>query len=137
MTRGRKDWLARHLSLPVSTPLIGFTLAVLACTHSTSMAGADLPQSLQDKLDPSLIRRLNDLRAGGSSDQPVSVLVRTTAVIGPDQERQLEHFGMTIHSKSGIILSATLPASSIPAVAALDYIDRLELARRLSPRETP
>ena len=137
MTRGRKAWLLRHLSFPTSTLLIGFTLAVLACAHSSSMAGAEFPPSLRDKLDPPLLRRLGDARAGGPADQPVSVLVRTTAVIGPDQERQLEKLGMTIHSKSGIILSATLPVSSIPAVAALDYIVRLELARRLSPREAP
>jgi hypothetical protein len=137
MIRGPKEGACRHLPHATSLLLIGYTLAALACSPHSSSAGTGYPPSIYDKLDPSLLRRLDDLRSGGPSEQPVSVLVRTTTVIGPDQERQLEKLGMMIHSKSGIILSATLPVSSIPAVAALDYIVRLELAKRVSPREAP
>lgn len=129
--------LTRHLPLATLTVLIGFTLAALSCTHSSSFAGGDYSPALHDKLDPPLLRRLDELHALGQTDQPISVLVRTATEISPDQESQLKRLGVTIHSKSGIILSATLPVSSIPAVAALDFIVRLELARRLKPREAP
>ncbi|HUJ78899.1 MAG TPA: hypothetical protein VLY45_01140 [Nitrospiria bacterium] len=133
----RIDTVTRHLSNATTTVLIGFTLAALACSHSSSLAGGEFPPAVLDKLDPALRHRMDELRARGQSDQRLSVLVRTAADISPDQEGQLERLGMTIHSTSGVILSATLPASSIPTAAALDYIVRIELAKRLKPREAP
>jgi hypothetical protein len=127
--------LIRKLPRILSTAATGVALAALACSSSSSIAPAEPPPSIQAKLGPALLHRLNDIGSLGRSDQLLDVLVRTATEIDPNQDRQLERLGMTIRSKSGIILSATLPASSIPEVAALDFIVRIELAKRLKPRE--
>jgi len=129
--------LIRSLPPICLTALTGVVLAALACSGLSPSTLAAPPPSIQAKLDPTLLRRLNDINRRGQSDQRLSVLVRTASDITPDQERQLGRLGMTIRSKSGIILSATLPASSILTVAALNFIVRLELAKRLKPREVP
>ena len=115
------------------TGAISLIVAAPACVHSS--AQENLPPSVQAKLDPALLHRLEELNQLGRLEQPLSVLVRTTSEISPDQERLLERRGMTIRSKSGIILSATLPAASIQDVAGLDFIARIELSKRLKPRE--
>jgi hypothetical protein len=127
--------LIRSLPQILSTAVTSVVLAALACSASSSITPAEPPPSIQAKVDPALLRRLNDISRRGQSDQLLNVLVRTTTEIDPDQDRQLERLGMTIRSKSSIILSATLPASSILEVAALDFIVRIELAKRLKPRE--
>jgi hypothetical protein len=126
--------LIRTLPRILAAAVTSVALVACACSSSSSLA-PEPPPSIQAKLDPALFRRLNDINRLGHSEQLVNVLVRTATEINPDQDRQLEQLGMTIQSKSGIMLSATLPASSIPEVAALDFIVRIELAKRLKPRE--
>lgn len=113
---------------------IGVVCVSLACSCSSSIARGDLAPSIRSKLDPALHRRLEELRQQGRSDQRLSVLVRTTSEAGPEQRRTLERFGMTIRSKSGTVISATIPAASIPDVAELDYVVRIELSKQLTPR---
>lgn len=114
--------------------LIGLVFLMLACSHAPSVSQS-LPSSSRSKLDPLLLRRLDELNGLGQSDQQIAVLVRTVSEISPDQEHRLERLGVTIHSKLGVILSAVLPARSIPDAAQLDFIVRIELAKRLKPRE--
>jgi hypothetical protein len=127
--------LIRGLPRILSVSVTRVALAALACSASCSIAPAEPPPSIQAKLDPALLHRLNDTGGRGKSDQLLNVLVRTAARITPDQRRRLERLGVTIRSQSGIMLSATLPAASVPEVAALDFIVRIELAKRLKPRE--
>jgi hypothetical protein len=130
-----KAMLIRSLPPSCLTALTGVVLAALACCDVSPLTPAAPPPSIHDKLDPALRRQLDDINRRGQSDQRLSVLVRTASEMTPDQEHQLRRLGVTIRSKSGIILSATLPASSISEVAGLDFIVRIELARRLKPRE--
>lgn len=82
-----------------------------------------------------LLRRLEEINDLGQSTQQIAVLVRTVSEITMDQERQLKRLGVTIESKSGIILSVTLPATLLPDVAQLEFVVRIEQAKRLKPRE--
>ena len=136
MTSPLSDSPAPSRIIPIG--LIGFVVLVLACSHAPldSQGGSQaLPSSSRSKLDPPLLHRLDELGGLGEPAQPVSVLIRTTTEISPDQEQQLERLGVTIHSQLGVILSATLPVRSVPDVARLKFITRIELAKQLKKRE--
>ncbi|HXC61502.1 MAG TPA: hypothetical protein VNV63_02395 [Nitrospiria bacterium] len=108
-----------------------------ACNHSSSMAQELFPPFIQSKLDPELLRRLEELTSLGQPDQRLSVLVRTASEINLDQENLLQSRGVIINSKLGEILSVTLPAKSIQAVAGMEFVLRIELARKLKKRGDP
>ncbi len=114
--------------------LISLVFAAAACGHSSSVAQGLLPPSIQSKLDPELLRRVEELSNLGRLDERLSVLIRTASEITTDQENLFKDRGVIINSKLGIILSAILPAESIRDVAALDFVVRIELARKLKER---
>ncbi len=124
--------MPRSLSVAGAVSLV---FVALACSHSSSITQENLLSSIQSKLDPKLLHRLAELSDLRQLDQQLPVLVRTVSELSPDQERLLERLGMTIRSKSGTILSATISAVSIPDVAKLEFIMRIELAKKLKPRE--
>jgi len=116
--------------------LISLVFAAVACSHSSSVADVLLlPPSIQSKLDPKLLHRLEELSNLGRLDESLRVLIRTASEINLDQENLLKSRGVIIHSKFGVILSAIIPAGSIQDVAALEFVLRIELARKLKKRE--
>ena len=117
--------------------VIGLFSAVIACNHSSSMAQGFFQPSVQSKLDPELLRRLEELTSLGQMDQMLSVLIRTVPEINLDQENLLQSRGVIINSKLGKILSVTLPAKSIQAVAAMEFVLHIELARKFKKRGDP
>lgn len=114
--------------------VISLVFAAAACSHSTSVAQRLLPPTIQSKLDPDLLHRLEELSNLGRLDERLSVLIRTASEINLDQENLLQSRGVIIHSKLGVILSAIIPATSIQDVAALEFVKRIELARKLRKR---
>ena len=99
------------------------------------MAQGPLPPAIQAKLDSQLIQRLHELERDGKPDERLSVLIRTLSEIKSDQEQLLQEKGLIINSKLGTILSAVIPAGSVREVAALKFVLRIELAKKLKKRE--
>jgi hypothetical protein len=114
--------------------VIGFVLAEAACGHAAPVVDKQAKASIQSKLDPELLRRLEELSSLGRLNEKLSVLIRTSSEINSDQENLLKNQGVIIRSKMGVILSAVIPAKSIQDVAALEFVRRIELARKLKER---
>lgn len=114
--------------------VIGLVLAAAACGHAAPVVDKQSKESIQSKLDPELLRLLEELSGLGRLNEKLSVLIRTSSEINPDQENLLKNQGVIIQSKLGVILSAVIPAKSIQGVAALEFVLRIELARKLKER---
>ena len=117
--------------------VIGVILAASACSHPSSATPGLLPLSIQSKLDPELLLRLEELGKVGRLDEKLSVLIRTVSEIKSDQEQLLQEKGVIINSKLGVILSAVVPARSIQEVAALEFVLRIEMTKKLRPLSKP
>jgi hypothetical protein len=61
----------------------------------------------------------------------LEALIRTDAQPTPEQQQELEQAGYTIRSIAGIVLSGTLDAAQVDAVARLPFVRKIELARPL------
>lgn len=109
-------------------------LFAAACSYAAPAAEGRRLSVIESKLDPELLRRLEELSNLGQLDQRLSVLIRTSSEINSDQENLLQSRGMIIDSRSGVILSATIPAKSIQDVAAMEFVLRIELAKKLKKR---
>ena len=101
------------------------------------MAQGLFPPSIQSKLDPELLSRLEELTSLGQPAQRLNVLIRTVSEINLDQENLLQSRGVSFNSKLGEIVSVTLPAKSIQAVAGMEFVLRIELATKLKKRGDP
>jgi hypothetical protein len=112
----------------------GFFLTPAACYHS-SMARDPFPPAIQAKLDSRLIQRVHELELKGQMDQMLSVLIRTASEISPDQEALLKVKGVSINSKLGSVISAGIPAGLVRDVAELEFVVRIELAKKLKKPE--
>jgi len=109
-------------------------LVIAACGNVVTVFEGRSPSPIQPKLDPELLHRLEGLSSSGHMNERLSVLIRTSSEINSDQEDLLKSRGVTINSKLSVILSAIIPAQSIQDVAALQFVLRIELARKLKER---
>jgi hypothetical protein len=115
--------------------MISLVLAAVAFYQSSLSAQEPLPSVIQAKLDSRLLQRLRDLEINGQADEKLNVLVQTVSDINPDQESLLLKMGMIINSKLGSVISAVVPAGSVRDIAALEFVLRIELAKKLKKRE--
>jgi hypothetical protein len=113
--------------------IIGLVSA--ACCNPSLPAQELSPPAVQAKLGPRLLQRLGELETNGQVDQKLNVLIRTVSEINSDQEAMLLKKGVTINSKLGSIASAVIPAGSVRDVSALEFVLRIELAKKLKKRE--
>jgi hypothetical protein len=91
--------------------------------------------AVEAKLDSRLLQRVRESETGVRPDEQINVLVRTASEMNADQETLLQKKGAAIKSKLGSIVSAAVPAGSVREIAALDFVLRIELAKKLKERE--
>jgi hypothetical protein len=115
--------------------MISLALTAAAFYQSSLSAQEPLPSVIQAKLDPRLVQRLQKLERNKKSDEKLSVLIRTVTEINSEQKTLLLEKDVTINSKLGTIVSAVVPAGSVRDVAALEFVLRIDLARKLKKRE--
>jgi hypothetical protein len=80
----------------------------------------------QRKLDPELQYALEQHQSGQAR-----VLLTTEHPLGHEEQLQLEREGYQVTSTFGTVVSGTVPLERVPGVASLDFVDYVELARRL------
>ena len=111
-------------------------IAILAtaCGHAVPVFEGRSQSSLPSKLDSELLHHLEGLSNRGHLDERLSVLIRTSSEINPDQEMLLKSRGVIIRSKLGVILSAIIPAKSVQDAALLQFVLRSEISKKLKER---
>ena len=90
------------------------------------------------KLDPTLQRLADEARAlegcEGPPD-PVSVLVALSSPPGPDDTARLEAAGLKVRSQIGDVLTGSIEAGRLEAVAADPKVVAIEGSRPLEPED--
>ena len=75
-----------------------------------------------------------DLSLAYKNDDPnrkISVLVRTTSPLTPEQRKELSKQNITIGTVSGNICTADMRLKEVPLLAEKPYVRSLELSKRL------
>lgn len=114
---------------------------VLGCV-SPSPTQITLTDSMQDflrtesarKLGPTLQSRLLDLERKTALDEPLDVILGLKAPMTELEKGQLQKAEVQIRSVIGTVATASVPARKVPYVASLDFIARIELPTKLTPK---
>jgi hypothetical protein len=61
----------------------------------------------------------------------VEVLIRTSGPLGPEQQAELFRVGGKVRSMMGNIVSATVNATALEALAQLSFVRKIELSRTM------
>lgn len=86
------------------------------------------------KLDPALQRQILDLERKAALDGHLTVILGLKAPLTEFERGQLQEAGVTIGSVLGTVATASVPARKVPHVASLDFIARIELPVKLTPK---
>lgn len=84
-------------------------------------------ETLQKKLDA----RARFQLPRGELKGLVEVLIRTVAPLSPQQQAELFQAGGKVRAVMGNVLSATINAASLEAVAQLPFVRKIELSRTM------
>jgi hypothetical protein len=87
------------------------------------------------KLDLRFRNAWEDATVKGDSRRSFECLLKTKTTPSKDQIRQLSDAGFTSRSVIGKIMTGSIKTSDVPEVAALPFVQAMELAVPLSPKK--
>lgn len=121
-------------------PFVGIAFALLLALPASAIASARPPEApaafegspAWAKLDLRARQAWSDAMAKGVRTTSFECLMKTSAPISGDERALLESAGFSIHTVIGVILTGSVRALALPAVASLDFVRAMELAAPMS-----
>ena len=90
-----------------------------------------IDKTILNKIDPMIKKKCNDLKKEDKLDNELNLIIKTKETLTTDERQELEDLGVIIHTVVGNIFTSKTPAKSVWNIASLDYIIRIELAKKV------
>ncbi len=98
-----------------------------------SVEEKDAVEEYSSKLSPSAQIQLSQL--GPEENPTVTVLIRLENKLNPTQKQLLQETGAALYTVAGDIISLSIPARSLPDMAALPFVVYIDLSAPLYPED--
>ena len=106
----------------------GLILPLTAVTLEASEVDA-----MAEKLDPELLSIAERGPAGLNEEAPVQVIVGLTHPLTDADEAALQKAGLKIRSRVGDVLTGTIAAGDLKALAGVEAVAKIEASRPMAP----
>jgi hypothetical protein len=92
---------------------------------------------MAEKLDPELLTLTERDPAGLAEKVPVQVLVGLAHPLTDADEAALQKAGLKIRSRVGDVLTGTIAAGDLKALAGVEAVVKIEASRPMAPERPP
>lgn len=99
---------------------------------SLAGCGTNKETAMQSKADAALRQKVAEAADAGRPD-PLQVIGSCDGWVSDDRRAALTQAGASVQTVVGETFTALIPAGRVDAVAALDFVRSLELAKELKP----